>query len=162
VTVTFVVDARGGGRISNNLLNLFSLAARVTSTSRDSAQANNIASVSTVVTVPTCFGWPAGPTVLIGTPGDDRLAGSTRADRICGRGGNDTIVGGDGNDLLSGGSGKDRIVGGGGTDRLDGGAGNDALFARDTLRDLVYGGLGIDVATVDRGRDVVKGVEVRL
>lgn len=143
VTVTFTVDARGGGRISNNLVNLFSLAARVSTTSRDATEANNAATVTTDVIVPTCFGWPAGPTVLIGTPGDDRLVGTPNADRICGRGGNDAIVGGKGKDYL------------------DGGPGNDTLNSRDGKRDRVIGGPGTDLAIVDRRLDSVSGVERR-
>ena len=161
MTVTFAVDASLEGTISNNLVNLFSLAARVTSTSRDANQANNVAAVSTVVTVPKCFGSPAGPTVQIGTPGNDRLTGTPHADRICGRGGNDVIVGGGGNDLLSGGDGNDKIVGGAGKDLLDGNAGNDTLLARDGHPDRVVGGAGTDTATIDRGRDSVSGVERR-
>ena len=143
VTVTFAVDVPGGGAISNNLLNLFSLAARVTSTSSDANEADNMAAVSTSVIIPTCFGSPAGPRVVIGTAGNDRLVGSSRADRICGRGGNDVIIGGRGKD------------------QLDGGPGNDTILARDGVADRVFGGPGRDVATVDRRRDIVSGVEVR-
>jgi hypothetical protein len=160
VTVTFAVDAPSG-LLSNNLVNLFSLAARVTSTSSDSNSGNNVAAVATTAMVPLCFGRPAGPTTLIGTPGNDRLVGGPGADRICGRGGNDVILGGGGNDLLSGGDGNDKIVGGPGRDLLNGEAGNDLLLARDGRSDRVVGGPGTDTATVDRGRDSVSGVERR-
>jgi hypothetical protein len=163
VTVTFAVDAPGG-RLLNNFANQFSLAARVTSTSRDSNSGNNFAAVDTTVTlppVPTCLGRPAGPTVLIGTPGNDRLVGRPGADRICGLGGNDTILGGGGNDLLSGGDGNDKITGGPGSDVLNGDAGNDVLLARDGRADRVVGGSGTDTAFVDRRRDSVSGVERR-
>lgn len=164
VTVTFAVDAPSG-MLSNNLVNPFSLAARVTSTSTDSIPANNVALVSTTVTLPppppTCLGRPAGPTTLIGTPGNDRLAGGPGAERICGLGGNDTILGGGGNDLLSGGDGNDKITGGPGKDLLNGEAGNDLLLARDGKADRVVGGPGTDTATVDRRRDSVSGVERR-
>ena len=160
VTATFAVDAPVG-LLSNNLVNLFSLAARVTSTSRDPNSVNNVASVSTTATVPLCLGRPAGPLTLIGTPGNDRLVGGPGADRICGRGGNDVILGGGGNDLLSGGDGNDKIVGGPGKDLLNGDAGNDLLLARDGRADRVVGGPGMDTATVDRGRDSVSSVERR-
>ena len=164
VTVTFAVDARGGATISNNLVNLFSLAARVMSTSRDSAPANNVAAVTTAVRAPpppTCLGRPAGPATTIGSERNDRLVGTSGPDRICGRGGSDTIVGGGGNDLLSGGDGNDKIVGGPGRDVLNGDAGNDVLLARDGRSDRVVGGSGTDTATVDRSRDSVSGVERR-
>ncbi|MDX6479346.1 MAG: hypothetical protein QOG29_1933 [Gaiellaceae bacterium] len=163
VTVTFAVDAPSG-LLSNNLVNLFSLAARVTSTSTDSTPGNNLAAVSTTVAlppVPTCLGRPVGRATLIGTPGNDRLVGGPGAERICGLGGNDTILGGGGNDLLSGGDGNDKITGGPGKDLLNGEAGNDVLLARDGRPDRVVGGPGTDTATVDRGRDSVSGVERR-
>ena len=163
VTVTFAVDAPAG-TISNNLVDRFSLAARVTSTSRDSVPANNVVTVTTAVTVPpipTCLGRPAGSGTLIGTEGNDRLVGGSGADRICGLGGNDVILGGGGRDVLVGGNGNDRIVGGAGVDLLNGGVGNDTLFARDGQRDRVIGGPGTDVATVDRRLDSVSGVERR-
>ena len=160
VTATFAVDAPSG-LLSNNLVNLFSLAARVTSTSTDPNPGNNLAAVSTTATVPLCLGRPAGPTTLIGTPGNDRLLGGPGADRICGRGGNDLILGGGGNDLLSGGDGNDKLVGGPGKDLLNGEAGNDLLLARDGHPDRVVGGVGTDTATVDRRRDSVSGVERR-
>ena len=163
VTVSFAVDAPGG-RLSNNFVNQFNLAARVTSTSKDSNSANNFAAVDTTVSlppVPTCLGRPAGAGTLIGTAGNDRLVGTSGPDRICGLGGSDVIVGGGGNDLLSGGQGNDRITGGPGKDLLDGGPGNDTLLARDGHRDRVAGGPGTDVATVDRRLDSLSGVERR-
>jgi hypothetical protein len=162
VTVTFAVDAPGG-RISNNFVNQFNLAARVTSTSRDPNSGNNFVAVDTTVTlppVPTCLGRPAGPGTLIGTEGNDRLVGGAGVDRVCGRGGNDTILGGGGNDQLSGGPGNDRLIGGQGKDVVAGEAGNDTLFARDGKRDRVVGGPGLDTAFVDR-IDSVSGVERR-
>lgn len=163
VSVTFTADGPAGP-LSNNIVNPFSLAARVTSTSQDSTPANNVAAVTTTVTTPpvlTCLGRPAGPGTLIGTEGNDRLVGGSGADRICGRGGNDVILGGGGRDFLMGGEGKDRITGGAGIDFLAGETGNDTLFARDGQRDRVIGGPGTDVATVDRRLDSLSGVERR-
>jgi acid phosphatase type 7 len=103
------------------------------------------------VSNPTIVGTP-GPDVLTGTPGDDV---------ILGRGGNDRIRGGRGNDTIEGGRGRDVLYGDAGADRLVGGPGRDILFARDGVRDRVYGGLGRDRARVDRFLDWTERVEGR-
>ncbi len=79
---------------------------------------------------------------------------------IKGNGGNDTIAvgsgvvaasidGGSGNDTLKGGQGNDTITGGSGKDALYGNGGTDKFLARDSVRDLIYGGDGKDTAQVD-------------
>jgi Tol biopolymer transport system component len=87
---------------------------------------------------------------IIGTAVREALAGTPRGDVLCGFASNDKIAGRGGNDVLDGGAGNDR---------LDAAAGDDFILARDGLRDTVSGGPGIDRAEIDRGRDVVRGVE---
>ena len=99
--------------------------------------------------------------IIWGGPRNDVIVGSNAADRLFGRGGSDTVRGRGGNDTLDGEWGADRVAGGLGHDRIEGGAGNDVLYARDRLRDLVYGRGGIDRAGLD-GIDVARGVERRL
>jgi hypothetical protein len=95
-----------------------------------------------------------------GTSGPDTINGSDTADdTICGRGGNDTIRGYGGHDTLSGGSDNDTVTGGNsgdpivsggsGQDQIYGGYGDDKLFARDSVLDRLYGGLGYDRAQRD-------------
>ena len=116
---------------------------------------------------------------LNGTGGDDVICGRGGNDRINGRGGADLVFGGDGNDVINGGGGgddlrgdsgadtvrgqggKDRLDGGPGRDTLSGGAADDKIKAHDGAADDVNGGGGNhDIATVDRRRDTVRGVEV--
>jgi Ca2+-binding RTX toxin-like protein len=61
---------------------------------------------------------PAGPPLIMGTRGADRIRG-TRFD--------DVINGGGGNDIIKGGAGQDSLIGAGGADLLNGGPGNDIL-----------------------------------
>ena len=53
----------------------------------------------------------------------------------------------------------DRLDGTSKSDVLCGGAGNDVIYARNGHRDIVDGGPGRDRARVDRGLDVLRGVE---
>ncbi len=100
-----------------------------------------------------------GGCTVRGTNRGDVLRGTARRDVICGFGGNDVIRGLRGGDRLIGGPGNDRLVGGGGGDTLLGEGGADTLVARDRARDVVKGAAGRDRASVDRGLDVVRGVE---
>ncbi len=95
---------------------------------------------------------------LVGTPGRDVICGYAGNDTLLGGGGADTLLGGTGNDNLQGGAGADTLLGGRGRDRISGASGNDRLLARDGARDVVSGGAGQDLATID-GRDVVQAVE---
>ena len=101
------------------------------------------------------------PCTIRGTIHDDHLVGTPNADVICGLAGNDTIQGLAGNDRLVGSAGNDFLDGGAGKDTLQGGAGNDVLKAKDGARDVVDGGPGADVATVDPKLDKVTNVERR-
>ncbi|HRK31115.1 MAG TPA: calcium-binding protein [Tepidisphaeraceae bacterium] len=112
-----------------------------------------------------------GRDILVGGGGADRLHGDGGNDLLVGEGGNDTLNGNSGNDNLHGGSGDDRLFGGSGNDTIDGGggrdlldgqAGNDLLYARDGLRDTLFGGSGLDRARRDNSfiaRDIVDGIE---
>jgi Ca2+-binding RTX toxin-like protein len=51
------------------------------------------------------------------------------------------------------------LTGGTQADTLDAGAGADTLYAKDGVRDQVWGGADRDTAIVDRGRDRVVAVE---
>lgn len=75
-----------------------------------------------------------GPTSIIGTAGDDRIAVES-----CGCGGGATINGGRGDDDLSGSYGADRILGGVGDDLIFGSLGPDRLL----------GGAGSDLFSID-------------
>jgi dipeptidyl aminopeptidase/acylaminoacyl peptidase len=90
------------------------------------------------------------PCRFVGSGWDDRLRGTPFLDFLVGLGGND---------VLRGLGGRDRLTGGGGRDVLEGGDGGDTLIARDGRRDVVRGGDDNDSARIDRGLDVVSGVE---
>jgi Ca2+-binding RTX toxin-like protein len=87
---------------------------------------------------------------LNGGAGDDRLVGGD---------GNDFIyedVSEMGDDVMIGGRGNDSLVGGHGHDKLYGGRGKDAMMAKDSLRDFVDGGAGVDTFEFDHGLDVIR------
>ena len=98
---------------------------------------------------------------IVGTQAADVLRGTRGRDVICGLGGNDTILGGGGADVLYGGPGADILYGGAGNDVVRGGAGNDNLQAKDGRRDIVEGGLGADLAIVDRNLDRLVSIDRR-
>jgi hypothetical protein len=104
----------------------------------------------------------AGADTVLGAGGNDAASGGPGADRVAGGPGNDRLGGDGGADRLSAGSGADVLTGGAGADRLHGGSGADVLNARDGRRDVVIGGPGRDRARIDRGVDLVVGVEVLL
>jgi Ca2+-binding RTX toxin-like protein len=84
-------------------------------------------------------------------------------ERLVGGAGRDTIVGNGLANVLAGNGGADELTGGGGLDTLLGGPDDDTLFARDSGKDNVNGGLGAsDRAQVDNGIDLVRDVEVLL
>jgi RTX calcium-binding nonapeptide repeat (4 copies)/WD40-like Beta Propeller Repeat len=97
---------------------------------------------------------------LNGTPRADRLIGANYVDIIRGLAGNDRIFARRGQDSIDGGSGNDRLFGGPGIDTINGDSGADVIDARDTSRDIIDCGAGIDVALVD-SRDLVRNCEVR-
>ncbi|WP_435745331.1 Ig-like domain-containing protein [Nocardioides sp. SYSU DS0663] len=69
----------------------------------------------------------AALTVVVGTPGDDRLRGTSGPDVLIGRDGDDKLTGRGGRDVLCGGGGADTLLGGGGADLLDPGHGADTV-----------------------------------
>lgn len=87
---------------------------------------------------------------FLGTAGRDVLRGTPFLDYLVGLGDDD---------VLRGGKGRDTLTGGAGRDVLEGGDGGDMVIARDGRRDVVRGGEDKDSARVDRGLDVVSGVE---
>jgi serralysin len=64
---------------------------------------------------------------LLGGPGNDTIRGGAGPDLIYGNSGQDRIVGGTGNDQLFGGPGADVIYGNSGNDHIEGGASKDFL-----------------------------------
>ncbi len=102
-----------------------------------------------------------GADVVYGGSGADILDGGVGNDVLRGGVGNDDIRGRSGNDVLDGGAGNDRLTGGTGRDRILGRGGADTILAKDGARDTIDGGGGGDLATVDRGLDVVGYVERR-
>ncbi|HEX6131633.1 MAG TPA: hypothetical protein VF044_07860, partial [Actinomycetota bacterium] len=101
----------------------------------------------------------AGNDLLIGGTGNDRLVGGVGSDVLNGQAGNDRLDGSAGNDILYGGDGNDVLTHTAGVDKLYAGGGNDTLFARDKGYDWVNGGLGRDVATIDRKVDRTYEIE---
>jgi dipeptidyl aminopeptidase/acylaminoacyl peptidase len=95
---------------------------------------------------------------LNGTPRPDRLVGGNYVDIIHGLAGNDTIFARGGQDSIDGGSGNDRLFGGPGIDTINGDSGADLIDARDTSRDIINCGAGIDIALVD-SHDRVRNCE---
>jgi len=95
---------------------------------------------------------------VLGSDFNDRLSGGPGGNLLKGADGNDVLSGRRGSDRLRGDAGKDVLTGGKHSDRLYGGAGRDVFHARDRTRDHVFGGTGLDVAQVDRGRDRVVSV----
>ena len=101
----------------------------------------------------------AGDDVLHGGGGKDCLGGAAGIDTLSGDLGNDTLKGDGGDDSLRGNDGNDVLMGAGGHDLMAGGSGKDGFAARDTLRDRLRGGTGIDRAYIDLGLDRKKGIE---
>jgi Ca2+-binding RTX toxin-like protein len=107
-----------------------------------------------------------------GGPGDDRVsAGLNAGGTLQGEAGDDVLIGSRLADNLIGGPGNDRLVGGRGPDRFDlfeGARGRDLIFAgpgpdqinsRDSRRDIVRCGTGLDRVQADR-QDRVRGCEI--
>lgn len=84
---------------------------------------------------------------IVGSNGSNQIFGYEHNDILFGERGRDRLFGGGGADKLFGGVSSDTLDGGAGLDRYYGGEGDDTLvFARDDVRDLVYGFQnGIDV-----------------
>lgn len=98
--------------------------------------------------------------------GDDVIRGGRRSDKIVAGDGNDILYGGRGRDKLYGGSGDDILVGGQGRDKLFGGHGFDIALYQGRFDDyrLIFGDDGKVIvkstgAVVDRGTDVLRGIE---
>ena len=80
---------------------------------------------------------------ISGTARPDVLRGTRRADVLCGA------------------DGRDRIAAGG-SDTVIAGRGDDTILARNGRADVVFGGPGVDRASLDAGIDLAYGVERRL
>ncbi|MCE8514217.1 phosphatase PAP2 family protein [Ruegeria pomeroyi] len=103
--------------------------------------------------------------------GDDKLSASADGglmvagsgdDLMLGEAGYDLFEGGTGNDILLGKAGDDTLRGGDGADTMSGGDGNDVLLGGDTdadLGDLIYAGIGDDLADGGAGNDLIYGME---
>ncbi len=80
-----------------------------------------------------------GPTLILGSEGDDSLSGGDGDDTIDGRGGNDTLRGLEGADSLLGGDGNDLFLADSteGADVIDGGAGFDSIEFKDRATSAV-------------------------
>lgn len=100
-----------------------------------------------------------GNDILFGEEGDDTVNGGAGIDYLAGGYGNDTLNGGEGADEIYGEFGNDNLSGGAGffTDILSGGLGNDYLEGNSGLGDydLLYGGAGDDIYSVDTAADLV-------
>lgn len=102
---------------------------------------------------------PSVAKILKGTRGDDTLVGGNRGDQLLGKRGDDVLRGRKGSDLLIGNSGNDVIKGGKGFDEIRAGKGNDRILARDSKRDQIDCGAGLDKAVVDRNEDGIFNCE---
>jgi len=106
-----------------------------------------------------------GSNTIFGGAGPDIIYGFAGLDRISGNGGNDLIIGGSGADRLVGNNGADFIRGDAGDDLIDGSNGNDTLFGGigdDEIlalaaNDLVDCGPGNDTVNAGLGDDLVLG-----
>src|SRR5439155_23319371 len=65
--------------------------------------------------------------VVVGGPGDDRIAGNDNPNTLIGGGGSDTLLGRGADDTLDGGAGDDVLDGGTGADSITGGDGSDSV-----------------------------------
>ena len=92
----------------------------------------------------------SGRDLVRGGPGRDAVDAGRGPDHVFGLAGPDALSGEDGDDVLLGGRGDDELTGWSGRDRLAGGRGDDLLDALDEARDVVDGGCGRDLASVDR------------
>jgi Ca2+-binding RTX toxin-like protein len=121
----------------------------------------------------TIHGGP-GPSILLGTAGDDDIDGGGGVDLIVGLGGNDRIDGGADLDLILAGSGVNDVRGGSGIDLLIGGNDKDCLHGDDDIdvllgrggedemdgggdTDLLIGGADADTMHGDAGVDILIG-----
>ncbi|MDW3175879.1 MAG: calcium-binding protein [Acidimicrobiia bacterium] len=86
---------------------------------------------------------------MFGGAGNDRIYGSNRWDRMQGGPGDDQLYGYKGRDWLRAGPGNDTVDGGAGIDDQHGGNGRDHI--RLTNGDVVRGGAGLDLCTVEDG-----------
>jgi Ca2+-binding RTX toxin-like protein len=102
-----------------------------------------------------------GNDVVVAGPGDDLVLGGDGRDVLQGGLGTDVLRGGADADRLDGGAGRDQLLGGAGRDVILGGPGRDSIAAQDRRRDVVDGGAGFDLATIDRRLDRVESVERR-
>ena len=93
---------------------------------------------------------PTAGSILVGGPGDDRLIGARSRDHLYGGRGRDRLIGTGGQDRLDGGRGRDLLVGGPARDRI---------YARDSRRDVVRCGAGLDRVEADP-QDRLHGCEV--
>jgi Ca2+-binding RTX toxin-like protein len=100
-----------------------------------------------------------GRDALDAGPGNDVLDGGRNHDVLWGRAGNDSLAGGRDGDLLLAGVGDDTIEGERGNDEARGGPGRDTFRMRDTFRDVLHGGPGLDRAEIDPGLDTVFSIE---
>jgi hypothetical protein len=103
-----------------------------------------------------------GNDVFRGGPGDDRITDSAGADRIAAGAGDDFVFAGPGSDRLSGGAGADQLVAGTGADRVHGNRGRDRLsHGLDSVRDVLDGDAGPDLAHAARGDRVIQARRLR-
>ena len=106
-----------------------------------------------------CLTGGAGNDWLNGAEGNDAIRGDSGEDFLLGGRGNDALAGGNGDDRLAGGDGDDTITAGGGSNHVVGGSGSDRINARNGRRDVIDCGGGRDRATIDIGRDKLRGSE---
>ena len=108
------------------------------------------------------------PTVIRGTPDNDRLIGNSDKDHLIGGKGNDFLLGKGGNDILEGrigfdhllaGSGDDTLYGGQGRDRLNGGPGDDIITGGASIDRFIFN-TNRPYSQDDLGRDTIKDFDV--
>ena len=96
---------------------------------------------------------PEAVSVNLDNLGNDGKTGEldnvrTDVENVVGTAFNDTLVGSGYANKLAGGDGNDNLTGAAGSDTLEGGGDNDTIYAKDTVKDTVSGGTGVDKARV--------------
>ena len=96
---------------------------------------------------------------LFGGSGNDILQSRDANDSLAGEAGNDALYGGAGNNTLNGGDGNDELQVAAGMSTLLGGDGDDAITVYGTGEDIIDGGAGVDLLTLDRS-DMTQAVNI--
>jgi Ca2+-binding RTX toxin-like protein len=93
-------------------------------------------------------------TADLGDGADEATATGPGVFKLNGEAGSDELIGHEGDDELVGGEDGDRLEGAAGLDSYDGGLGDDVISARDSVREIIVCGEGVDSVVADFEDDV--------